>query len=194
MNSVINILAKNPDGGDCKTRLGRLLTKDERIFLSKEMLKITCAEVSNINIDKFLHFYPDTSGDFAKSLSSSYGIKMLNQSHGFLSKKIYMALEFQKNKFEKRVLIGSDIPTISKNEIYECISYLDYCDLVIGPSKDSGFYLVGVKKQAHEFFMNMNLNEILVDDIIHICRAKRIKYMMLRVLKDIDTPSDLLNL
>ena len=39
-----------------------LLTKDERIYLSKEMLKMICYEISNIEIDKYLHVYPDTSG------------------------------------------------------------------------------------------------------------------------------------
>ena len=40
----------------------------------------------------------------------------------------------------------------------------------------------------------MNLNQILTDDVINICNNRRIKYKLLRVLKDIDTPSDLLNL
>ena len=186
MNSVINILAKNPEVSDCKTRLSELLTKDERIYLSKEMLKIICCEI--------LYLYPDTSGDFVENLSSVYGIKIANQSHGFLSKKIYHALENQKNKFDKRVVIGSDIPSLSKSEIYDCLSCLDHCDLVIGPSKDKGFYLVGVKNQSHECFKNMNLDEILTKDLISICRTERIKYKLLRELKDIDTPSDLLNL
>ena len=194
MNSVINILAKNPEVSDCKTRLSELLTKDERIYLSKEMLKIICCEISNLDLDKFLYLYPDTSGDFVENLSSVYGIKIANQSHGFLSKKIYHALENQKNKFDKRVVIGSDIPSLSKSEIYDCLSCLDHCDLVIGPSKDNGFYLVGVKNRSHECFKNMNLDEILTKDLISICRTERIKYKLLRELKDIDTPSDLLNL
>ena len=194
MNSVLNILAKNPEGSDCKTRLSELLTKDERIFLSKEMLKITCCEMSNMDVEKFLYLYPNASGDFIKNLSSDYGIKTLRQPIGPLSKKIYTALESRKHKFEKRMVIGSDIPSLSKNEIYECLDYLDYCDLVLGPSKDNGFYLVGLKNQSHECFKNMNLNEIHVTDVIDICRAEKIKYRLLRVLKDIDTPGDLLNL
>ena len=44
------------------------------------------------------------------------------------------------------------------------------------------------------FSRTMNLNDILTDDIISICRTQRIEYRLLRELKDIDTPSDLLNL
>jgi len=53
---------------------------------------------------------------------------------------------------------------------------------------------VGVKNRSHECFKNMNLDEILTKDLISICRTERIKYKLLRELKDIDTPSDLLNL
>lgn len=194
MNCIINILTKNPESNRCKTRMKKLLTKDERVFLSKEMLKMTCNEISEINIDKYLHVYPDTSGSFIKNLSSIYRIKLLHQSTGCLSQKIYIALDYQKDKYEKRIVIGSDIPSISTEEINDCLDYLDHYDLVIGPSNDDGFYLVGAKNQSHELLNNMNLNKIQTQDIINLCRTHTVKYKLLRVLKDIDTPSDLLNL
>ena len=168
MNSVINILAKNPERSNCKSRMNDLLTKDERVFLSKEMLKMICYEISSIQIDKYLHVYPDSSGCFIKNLSSEYEIKIVNQSFGYLSKKIYTALNTNKDKYTKRIVIGADIPSLSVNEINDCIKSLDYCDLVIGPSKDNGFYLVGTKNQAHECFQAMELNDILIDDVINI--------------------------
>ena len=194
MNSVINILAKNPERSNCKSRMNHLLTKDERVFLSKEMLKMICCEISCMQIDKYLHVYPDSSGRFIKNLSSEYGIRIVNQSFGYLSKKIYTALNTNKDKYTKRIVIGADIPSLSVNEINDCIKSLDYCDLVIGPSKDNGFYLVGTKNQAHECFQAMELNDILIDDIITICHNQKIEYKLIRQLNDIDTPNDLLKL
>ena len=194
MNSVINILAKNPERSNCKSRMNHLLTKDERVFLSKEMLKMICCEISCMQIDKYLHVYTDSSGRFIKNLSSEYGIKIVNQSFGYLSKKIYTALNTNKDKYTKRIVIGADIPSLSVNEINDCIKSLDYCDLVIGPSKDNGFYLVGTKNQAHECFQAMELNDILIDDVIDICHNQKIEYKLIRQLNDIDTPNDLLKL
>ncbi len=79
MNSVINILTRNPEKSDCKSRMSDLLTKDERVFLAKEMLEMICHEISSIQIDKYLHVFPDSSGCFIKNLSSKYGIKIINQ-------------------------------------------------------------------------------------------------------------------
>ncbi len=158
------------------------------------MLKMICYEISSIQIDKYLYVYPDSSGSFIKNLSSKYGIKIVNQPFGYLSKKIYTALDTNKDKYTKRIVIGADIPSLSVNEINDCLKSLDYFDLVLGPSKDNGFYLVGTKNQAHECFQTMELNDILTDDIINICQNQKIKYKLIRKLKDIDIPSDLLNL
>jgi len=141
-----------------------------------------------------LYLYPNTSGDFVKNLSYDYGIETLDQPIGPLSKKIYTALNTNKDKYTKRIVIGADIPSLSVNEINDCIKSLDYCDLVIGPSKDNGFYLVGAKNQAHECFQAMELNDILIDDVINICHNQKIEYKLIRELNDIDTPNDLLKL
>ena len=111
-----------------------------------------------------------------------------------MSKKIYTALNANKDKYTKRIVIGADIPSLSVNEINDCIKSLNYCDLVIGPSKDNGFYLVGTKNQAHECFQAMELNDILIDDVINICHNQKIEYKFIRQLNDIDTPNDLLKL
>ena len=194
MNSVINILAKNPERANCKSRMNHFLTRDERVFLSKEMLKMICYEISRIQIDKYLYLHPDSLGSFIKNLSSKYDIKIDNQPHGYLSKKIYTALDANKDKYTKRIVIGSDVPSLSVDEINDCLNSLDYCDLVLGPSRDNGFYLVGTKNQAHECFQSMELNQIHSDDIIDICHNQKIEYKLIRELKDIDTPDDLLNL
>ena len=45
MTSIINILSKNPELADCKSRLKKYLSKDERIFLTKKMLEMICSEI-----------------------------------------------------------------------------------------------------------------------------------------------------
>ena len=37
MSTIINLLTKNPESSNCKTRLKELLTDDERIFLSSQL-------------------------------------------------------------------------------------------------------------------------------------------------------------
>mgnify|MGYP001357503651 CR=1 FL=1 len=192
MNAIVNILTKNPDSPNCKTRLKGLLTDDERMFLSREMLKITCSELAEVDAYKLLHVYPDYNSDFMKNLLKSFKMTAVLQSKGLLSDKIYSALDYLKASYTKRIVIGSDIPSISRYDISQSISYLDNYDLVIGPSDDGGFYLIGIKRFGHQFFKFMKQNKILNSDIIKICIDQNINYKLLRTLKDIDEPKDLL--
>ena len=194
MRSIINILSKNPEKTDCKTRLKILLSKDERALLSMKMLSMICSEISNMNVEKYLHLYPSDKGNFIRKLSKKYTFKTCEQEEGCLSYKIYSVLNMGKRIYANRIVAGSDIPSLSRFEFGECIKYLNTYDLVLGPSKDGGFYLVGVKNDVHNIFKNMELNHISTENIMDICTNKKISYKLLRVLKDIDTPKDLLNL
>jgi glycosyltransferase A (GT-A) superfamily protein (DUF2064 family) len=192
MNAVINILSKNPDQTDCKTRLKTLLSEDDRSFISKVMLEMTCKAISKIDVKKRLYLYPNTKGDFIKDLSENFKLSVSIQKNGFLSDKIYSVLNTQDKTMSKRILVGSDIPSIDTSDFEECIDLLDKYDVVLGPSKDGGFYFVGVKNNAHEVFKYLKLDHITLNRIIYECLRYKIDYGFTRVLKDIDSCEDLL--
>jgi glycosyltransferase A (GT-A) superfamily protein (DUF2064 family) len=136
--------------------------------------------------------FPNKDGLFFQNLSNKYNIALKVQRMGKLSDKIYSILNQDELKFEKKLVIGSDIPSISVFEISECISLLNKYDCVFGPSNDGGFYLVGVKANAHYIFKNLNMDTILLDDLKIICQQHKIAYELIRELKDIDCEKDLL--
>lgn len=194
MTAIINILSKNPELSDCKSRLKKYLSKDERIFLTKKMLEMTCYEVKRVASDACLHFFPNDNGEYIESLSEKFKIKTKNQKRGCLSDKIYFALDERKDMYQKRIVIGSDIPTISVNELTDCINSLDKHDLIIGPSKDGGFYLVGVTNNVHMIFKNMRLGKIPFRDVLKKCISNNISFKVIRTLKDIDNIDDLMSI
>ena len=192
MKTVINIMSKNPELAECKTRLKKLLSKEEREYISKIMLEMTCKVVSKLNTENILHLFPSKEGLFIENLTSQYNINLEIQEVGKLSNKIYSILNQDIPSFEKKIVIGSDIPGISTNELSECIDLLDECDCVFGPSNDGGFYLVGVKGDAHCIFKNLNMNTIILNQIVEICQQNKISYRYVKELKDIDCEKDLL--
>ena len=192
MSTVINIMSKNPRFAECKTRLKALLPKEERRYLSDLMLDMTCSVVSKFNTTNHLYLFPNIDGLFLQNLSNKYNIELKVQRTGKLSDKIYSILNQDDLKFEKRLVIGSDIPSISSDEISECINLLNKYDCVFGPSNDGGFYLVGVKANAHCIFKNLNMDTILLDDLKITCQEHKVDYELIRKLKDIDCEKDLL--
>ena len=192
MSTVINIMSKNPDFAECKTRLKSLLSKEERVYITKHMLDITCSVVSEFNTTNMLHLFPNKDGMFIRSLSKKYNIIPQIQRAGHLSNKIYSILNQDSLTFEKKLVIGADVPSISIDEISECMNSLNEYDCVFGPSNDGGFYLIGVKANAHFIFKNLNMDTILLDDLKAICQKHKIGYKLVRELKDIDCDKDLL--
>ena len=192
MSTVINIMSKNPDSTECKTRLKSLLSREERIYITKYMLDITCSVVSKFDTTNILHLFPNKEGMFINNLLSKYNIVPQIQRAGQLSDKIHSILDQDNLMFEKKIVIGADIPSISVNEISECINSLNEYDCVFGPSNDGGFYLIGVKANAHFIFKNLNMDTILLDDLKAICQKHKIGYKLVRELKDIDCDKDLL--
>jgi len=192
MTTSIKIISKNPEFADCKTRLKKLLTHEDRAFLAKVMLEMTCKAVSEFTSKKLLHLYPRMDGKFIDSLAEKYHIKLMIQASGKLSDKIYSILNIDTLPHYNRLVIGSDIPSISPKEISECINLLNTNDCVFGPSNDGGFYLVGVKGNAHSIFENLNMNTIILNDLMNICRKSNLSYKCIRKLKDIDCEKDLL--
>lgn len=192
MSTVINIMSKNPDFAECKTRLKSLLSREERVYITKHMLDITCGVVSKFKTTNILHLFPNKDGMFIKSLSKKYNIIPQVQRAGQLSDKIYSILNQDNLIFEKKLVIGADIPSISIDEIAECINSLNKYDCVFGPSNDGGFYLVGTKADSHFIFENLNMDTISINSLIAICEKNKISYKLIRELKDIDCEKDLL--
>ena len=50
------------------------------------------------------------------------------------------------------MLIGTDVPEIKQADLDYAFRLLDVHDIVLGPTQDGGYYLVGMKKPVREVF------------------------------------------
>ncbi|MBK9106346.1 MAG: DUF2064 domain-containing protein [Saprospiraceae bacterium] len=73
------------------------------------------------------------------------------QSSGDLGKKMADAFSLVLRNHPKAVLIGSDCPTLSTSILNEAFSLLDQNDIVLGPARDGGYYLIGCKNVYPDF-------------------------------------------
>jgi|SRR5690606_6916916 len=59
-------------------------------------------------------------------------------------------------KDQKIILIDSNIFNLNATDIENAFLHLDHSDMVIGPSKNGGYYLLGIKKMNPDIFQNKN--------------------------------------
>lgn len=106
-----------------------------------------------------------------------------------------MANAFSKTfslRAEKAVIIGTDCIDISNDLISQAFAELDRTDVVLGPTQDGGYYLLGLKKLIPEIFNNVDWStDRVLNQTLKTLREKGLRFQLLQTLKDIDTANDL---
>ena len=95
---------------------------------------------------------------------------------------------------QKAVLVGSDIPGIHSAHFIEAFDLLDTNDMVIGPSLDGGYWLIGFTRQGFtpEVFRGIQWSTATVfSDTLELARKAGLSWGRLEALNDIDTAQDL---
>ena len=190
----LNIFAKCPNTGNPKQRMSKLLDKKGRVDLAKIMLKNIIEEIHNMNISLKINLwvYPNVDDEWINNLSKKYFITLRKQIGTSLCSRMQNCLLSESALVGKTLLIGSDIPTLSKTSILEAIKTLNDNDIVIGPTYDEGFYLIGVNVQESAQCLANCENLKNYKDIIKMKSLTNQKIHLLEKLKDIDSPNDLL--
>ena len=71
-----------------------------------------------------------------------------NQVGSSFGERFSNAIENIFNKgFKNVITIGNDTPHLKTKHLVDTVHQLEKNDLVLGPSKDGGFYLMGIKKE-----------------------------------------------
>jgi rSAM/selenodomain-associated transferase 1 len=92
------------------------------------------------------------------------------------------------------IAIDSDTPTLPTNFLQQAIVLLSIpkVDVVIGPSDDGGYYLIGLRALHHELFENMAWStNVVVPETVQRATAKGLQVAWLPSWFDVDTPEDL---
>ena len=118
------------------------------------------------------------------------------QSPGDLGARMRAAFANTFNQGAKRsLLIGADIPDISRQIFLQALDGLQEHDIVIGPAVDGGYYLIGMKSLQPELFTCIDWGTSRVySQSLEIITRLGLTSKKLPILNDIYRPEDLLTL
>lgn len=116
------------------------------------------------------------------------------QSSGDLGNrmKTFFQHAFEQNRSSKVIVIGSDCPLLDQSRILHAAECLDRNPVVIGPSPDGGYYLIGMNKPYLEIFENVAWSTPQVlPQTLGILDREQIGYDLLPEMYDVDDYYDL---
>lgn len=189
MNKAIIVFVRNPELGKVKTRLAKTLGDKTALKIYKKLLQHTHDTIADMPCDKFI-FYSEsiTENDIWENNIFHKDL----QAEGNLGDK--MAAAFQKLfllGYKSVMIIGSDCYELRKAHITISFNSLKYNDVVIGPAKDGGYYLLGMNKYQQGIF---DLEEWSTKDVyentVQFCKGKYLQFVILETLSDVDEAED----
>lgn len=81
-------------------------------------------------------FYVDRNANFDR---------LLKQPSGDLGERMYTLLQEGLNSFDYAFIVGSDFPVLDAAFLKSAVTMLDEVDVVLAPTNDGGYGLIGVK-------------------------------------------------
>lgn len=152
MSSALIVFAKEPVNGNVKTRLRDCLPERDRTRLYKAFVEDTLILARKVkDAKKILAFASDRNPRYLKSVAT--GFEMVKQKGRTLGDRMYNAFIYaHESKSRKTVIIGTDSPTLPSALVEKAFKALSRMDIVIGPSIDGGYYLIGMKEPCAHIF------------------------------------------
>ena len=185
--NLLIIFVKNIKLGKVKTRLAKTVGDDNAFKVYKALVEVTEKATSNLKVDKRIYFsdaiidekWPNDNK--AVQIGNDLGERMSNAfQNGFA------------DGYDNIVLIGSDLPNISRDIINHGFETLKNNDVVFGPAEDGGYYLVGFSKFHNCVFENKAWSTSnLLEETLSDLEQKKIEVSLIETLNDIDTFEDL---
>lgn len=186
------IFAKSPNRSPVKTRLALHLSDARRIGLYISLLEGTVRKLGRIEgVDTFISYSPAEEGRYF----ARFGLRMFPQSRGDIGRRMHNALKRVLGLgYEKAALVGVDIPELSDPLVLRAFDLLSESDVVFGPARDGGYYLVGLRKPCAEIFEGIEWSTCnTLMQSVERASELGLRTGLMEVLSDIDTPEDLEN-
>jgi rSAM/selenodomain-associated transferase 1 len=205
-------MTKAPQAGRVKTRLVPPLTPEEAADLNKCFLRDTAAAISSACRR---HPLSDAHASHSQAPSVARGIavytpvgaesvyddilpvdfSLLPQRGDRFGERLYFAVEdLFKCGFAAVCLIDSDSPTVPAENFAGAVELLStgHDRVVLGPSDDGGYYLIGVKKPHRDLFEQIDWStERVLDQTIQRATEVGLEIQLLRTGYDVDEGSSL---
>jgi rSAM/selenodomain-associated transferase 1 len=188
-NAII-VFQKNLVLGKVKTRLAVDLGKEETLDIYRQLIDATYKALQPLKNTEIFIFFSDYIEELPSDVPFNFtgylqkgndlGERMLNAFTGVFKKG-----------YESIVIIGTDCPYLNKEILNNAFKILEENDVALGPAKDGGYYLLGLKTVIPELFKNIPWSTDKVLELsVDVIRSKKLSFRLLPLLSDIDTLED----
>ena len=149
MDACVIVFVKNPVPGQVKTRLVPYLSPEQAASLYQAFLVDWCNSLSRLSTaHRVVAYTPSGSLSTLQALIGEDPV-YIPQVGASLGERLIAAARWAcDQEYVRFLLVGSDSPTLPIQYVEHALDLLESRDVVIGPSVDGGYYLIGFSKHG----------------------------------------------
>ena len=191
-------MAKVPIAGEVKTRLSPPLTPEQAAELARCFLEDRVEQLRGLPAsDRLVAFTPPERAAELRALLPG-DVRLLPQRGADLGARMSRLLsDLLAEGYAGAIALGTDTPTLPTAYLVEACEALrsGAADVVLGPSEDGGYYLIGLTAPAPDLFIDMAWSTATVcDETLRRARAAGRRISVLPTWFDVDRIADLARL
>ncbi|MGE3315647.1 MAG: TIGR04283 family arsenosugar biosynthesis glycosyltransferase [Planctomycetaceae bacterium] len=191
------IFARFPRSGQVKTRLIPALGADHAARLHQALTHRALQVARDYALQRCCDVEVYFTGGEIEEMSRLFGVDLRYciQNGDNLGQRLDAAARTAfADGAERVIIIGTDCPDLEPKLIQEANDSLQNADLVLGPARDGGYYLVGMRAHRRELFEGIAWGtETVLHQTLEIASRLNWKVHRLCPLSDIDNPEDLIS-
>lgn len=185
--------AREPVPGAVKTRLVPAVTPEQACEIHTDLVRHTTRLLVTAGLAEVRL---DVTGDpghplFRQCLALGVaGVRM--QSGADIGERMLNALRHGLGSHERVVLVGSDCPQFDQEYLGAALAALETRDVVVGPARDGGYVLIGVRCADPRWFEGVawGTDRVYRQTVTRL-DASGANWQALPPLADVDRPEDL---
>lgn len=189
------IMAKAPRPGMVKTRLSQSLPSPAITALYRCLLEDTLALAKSLSGVAIAVMCPEPDKDELAHLLANTVQVVAQKGAGLAAGLISVFAHFTAGGRQRVIAFNSDSPHLSPSVLESAFHSLATCDLVVGPTHDGGYYLVGAKAAHPALFDDDGMStRSALDRLLARARDLKLSTGTTETFYDIDVAEDLIRL
>ncbi|MBI5863095.1 MAG: TIGR04283 family arsenosugar biosynthesis glycosyltransferase [Planctomycetes bacterium] len=188
------VFTRYPEPGTTKTRLIPALGAEGAAALQREMTAHTLLTAEQLRFARRASAEVRFAGGNVQRMTEMFGtdLQRLPQGDGELGVRMHRAIADAFARGAQRVvIIGTDCPSLDAAALDAALEALRTHDCVLGPARDGGYYLVGVRRPASELFDGIDWGtERVLRQTLEKAAAVELSVHQLPSRQDVDEPED----
>jgi len=195
VNELLLVFLRQPELGEVKTRLGKVIGKHAALQAYRVMVEHVVDMTDRLAREHLQRVFwvlpPDGVSAVARWLGEHR--RYLPQRGKDLGERLHVAFEHAFTHGASRVIaIGTDCVELDAEHVENAFTCLETSDAVLGPTEDGGYYLIGMRKLISEAFEDIPWSTAgTAQTTRQRLNAAAATLSHLPVLRDIDTVGDL---